>query len=148
MSDLNCFVFEGRLVKNAELGYFDQNSAYCKFAVANDESYKDQNGEYQNIPTFIDCVCKGKFAEAMCKHLVKGRALRVMGRIKQQRWTKDNVNYSKLIVKVQEIHLSPLNSQSETQTQNYNNNQEYQQKPAQEFVADDFDDDEPEFIPF
>lgn len=108
MSDMNVIVIEGRLTKSAELSYFSDGTAYCQFSLANNESYKDQNGEYQNIPSFFECAMKGNYAKSMSQHLLKGRAVRIVGRLKQQRWEKDGQKYSRIIVKINALHLGPL----------------------------------------
>lgn len=152
MSNLNCVVLEGHLTKQAEMGYFQDQTPYCNFSIAVNDSWKNPNGEYESIASFIECTMKGKYAEAMCKHLTKGRALRVLGRLKQNRWQKDGQNYSKLIVKVQEIYLSPLNNNQESgnySKPNYqnNSNQNYQASQNYESYSEPAES-EPDFIPF
>lgn len=144
MSDLNCFIFEGHVVKNAELAYFNPESPYCTFSVACNESYKDMQGNYQNIPTYIDCVIKGKYAQMKCPEITKGRSCRVVGRLKQNKWEKDGVTYTRYIVKVKELRFYP----GFNQDGNTENKQSYPQKAPQEFQMDDYSDEEPEFIPF
>lgn len=146
MSNLNCVILEGHLVKQAEMGYFQDQTPYCNFSIAVNDSWKNQNGEYENIASFIECTMKGKYAEAMCKHLTKGRGLRVLGRLKQNRWSKDGQNYSKIVVRVQEVYLSPLSNQ---ETGNYSkpvNN--YQENAPAEYHNYEQPQDEPAFIPF
>lgn len=147
MSNLNVTVLEGHLVKNAELGYFSDQSAYCNFSIANNESYKNQNGEYENIPSFFDCSIKGKYAETMCKNLLKGRGITIVGRLKQSRWEKDGQKYSRVYIKVQEIHLSPMAA-----TNGGTASHTFQPMKQQDYYPENLDvdigDDEPEFIPF
>lgn len=148
MSNLNCVILEGHLTKQAEMGYFQDQTPYCNFSIAVNDSWKNQNGEYENIASFIECTMKGKYAESMCKHLVKGRALRVLGRLKQQRWNKDGQNFSKIVVRVQEIYLSPLSNQDGGNYQKPVNNSGYQapQQNYSSYAAPA--ESEPEFIPF
>lgn len=146
LSNLNVVIVDGHLTKNAELGYFSDQTAYCNFSLANNESYKKADGTYENIASFFDCAIKGKYAEVMCKHLLKGREVKVVGRLKQQRWEKDGMKYSRVIIKVEQIYFGANNSG--------NNNQEsttFEKKPAQEFESDDIVENEGydmEFIPF
>lgn len=108
MSDLNVVVIEGRLTKAAELSYFADGTAYSNFSIANNETFKNQDGSYGSVASYFDCTIKGKYAEAMVKHLLKGRAVKVVGRLKQQRWSKDGQNYSKIVLKCDEIHPAPI----------------------------------------
>lgn len=148
MSNLNVTVLEGHLVKNAELGYFQDQSAYCNFSIANNESYKNQNGEYENIPSFFDCSIKGKYAEAMCKNLLKGRGITIVGRLKQSRWEKDGQKFSRVYIKVQEIHLAPMASNGGTAPQTNSYQPVKQEDYYPENLDVDLGDEGPEFIPF
>ena len=145
MSNLNCSIIEGHLVRAAESSYFRDGTPYCNFSIANNESYKKQDGTWENIPSYFDCTMKGKYAEVMAKHLLKGRGVRVVGRLKQQRWEKDGQKFSRVVIKVQELYLSPL--QNNENSGNYQQN--YQQNHAPEKVPQEFNADfnfEPEFV--
>lgn len=136
MSDTNVFTCDGRLVRNAELSYWQDGTPYCKFSLGNNKTYKDQNGEYQSISSYFDFIVKGKFAESMAKYLTKGRAMTVVSRAKQQRWEADGQKYSKVVFEVQEMNLWPQNTEKQTG---------YQQKQN---VQAEQSEQEPEFIPF
>lgn len=113
MANINSVVVEGNLVKAADLSHWGDGTAYIRFTIANNEYYKNENGEYESIPSFIDCQCKGAYAEAMAKHLLKGRRITVIGRLKQQRWTDDQgTKHSAMVVRVNEISLSPFGNNS------------------------------------
>ena len=108
MSNINQVVLEGNLTAAATLSRWTDGTAYCRFTIANNESYKDQNGQWQDIVSFIDCQIKGAYAEAMAKHLLKGRRVTVAGRIKQNRWTDEQNNkYSAIYIKVSNVSLAP-----------------------------------------
>lgn len=53
MSNLNYVVVEGHLTKAAELSHFADGTPYCNFSIACNETFKNQNGEYENIPSFL-----------------------------------------------------------------------------------------------
>ena len=105
MSDLNFVVLNGRLVKSAELSRWTDGTPYCNFTIGNNETWKNQNGEYESIGSFFDCTMKGAYAETMSKHLLKGRQIIVEGRLKQTRWESDGQKYSRIVVRVANIHL-------------------------------------------
>ena len=113
MSNINLVCIEGNLTKAAELSRWTDGTPYCKFTIACNESYKDKDGNWVDIASFIDCMCKGGYAESMSKHLLKGRRITVTGRLKQNRW-KDESGTSRtaVIVKVQDISLAPGNFQA------------------------------------
>ena len=108
MGNINSVIIEGNLTKSAELGHWTNGTAYCRFTIANNESYKDDAGNWVDIPSFFDCVMKGNYAESMHKHLLKGRRVTVQGRLKQNKWKDENGNSKfAVIIKVDEISLAP-----------------------------------------
>lgn len=108
MSNINSVIIEGNLVAAAQLSRWNNGTPYCRFTVANNESYKDNAGTWIDIPSYFDCLMKGAYAESMSKHLLKGRRVTVKGRLKQSRWTDDKGNKrSAVIIKVEEVSLAP-----------------------------------------
>ena len=108
MSNINNVIIEGNLVKAAELSHWSNGTPYCKFTIANNESYKDEQGNWVDIPSFFDCILKGNFAESMHKHLLKGRRITVQGRLKQNKWKDENgISKFAVVIKVEELSLAP-----------------------------------------
>lgn len=108
MGNINIAVVEGNLTRAAELSFWSDGTPYCKFTVANNESWKTAEGNYESIPSYIDCLLKGKYAESMSKYLTRGRRITVTGRLKQQSWTADDgQKHSRIVIKVSEISLAP-----------------------------------------
>lgn len=108
MSNINVVIVEGNLVKAAELSRWGNGTPYCKFTIANNESYKDEQGNWIDIPSFFDCILKGNYGEAMSKHLLKGRHVTVKGRLKQNKWKDEGgVQHYAIVIKVEELSLAP-----------------------------------------
>ena len=152
MANINHVIVEGNLTKAAELSRWSDGTPYIRFTIANNEYYKKENGEYESIPSFFDCQCKGVYAESMSKHLLKGRRITVDGRLKQQRWTDDQgVKHSAVVVRVKEISLSPFGNNSfrpseEGQQNEARRYEEDNYQPENNYDASMFDDSEE--IPF
>lgn len=152
MANINHVIVEGNLTKAAELSRWSDGTPYIRFTIANNEYYKKENGEYESIPSFFDCQCKGAYAEAMSKHLLKGRRITVDGRLKQQRWTDDQgIKHSAVVVRVKEISLSPFGNNSfrpseEGQQNEARRYEEDNYQPENNYDASMFDDSEE--IPF
>lgn len=152
MANINHVIVEGNLTKAAELSRWSDGTPYIRFTIANNEYYKKENGEYESIPSFFDCQCKGAYAEAMSKHLLKGRRITVDGRLKQQRWTDDQgVKHSAVVVRVKEISLSPFGNNSFRPSDESQQNEERRYEadnyqPENNYDASMFDDSEE--IPF
>ena len=152
MGNINRVIIEGNLTKAAELSRWSNGTPYCKFTIANNESYKDDAGNWVDIPSFFDCIMKGNYAEAMHKHLLKGRHVTVEGRLKQNKW-KDEAGASKyaVIIKVDEVSLAPGSFQAKEQQQDagYNGAANYQQSaPAADDNYSSQDFNIPDEIPF
>lgn len=155
MGNINSVIIEGNLVKGAELSSWSDGTPYCRFTVANNESYKDSAGNWVDIPSFFDCVIRGKYGESMHKHLLKGRHVTVTGRLKQSKWKdKDGVNHFAVIIKVNEVSLAPGSFQAKDEGQQggapsfkQNNQQNYEQDQGEYYPPADenFSDSE---IPF
>lgn len=154
MANINQVVVEGNLTQAATLSRWGDGTPYIRFTVANNEYYK-KGEEYESVPSYIDCICKGAYAEAMAKHLLKGRRITVTGRLKQNRWTDDQGNkHSAIVVKVNEISLAPFGNNSfrpSQQNEQYNNSSA--QMPEDNYGnQDDYSDcgmfDNSEEIPF
>jgi len=142
MGSINTVVVEGNLVKSADLSHWPDGTPYMRFTIANNETYKDAQGQWQSIPSYFDCQCKGKYAEAMAKYLLKGKHISVTGRLKQQRWKDENEQmHSAIVIKVAEISLPPM-AKSDGSGQ-----QTYQPEPDVPEVSDEMFDGN-EVIPF
>lgn len=74
----------GRLTAKPELRYTNSNKAYCRFSLAVQRNYKNQNGEYES--DFINCEIWDKQAENLCNYQDKGSKIALEGRIQFTRY--------------------------------------------------------------
>ena len=88
MNNLNSILLEGNLARDPELRYTPQGTPTCTLTLASQRSYK-LDGERVEEVSFIDATTSGKLATVCAEHLSKGRGIRVVGRIKQERWEAD-----------------------------------------------------------
>ncbi len=87
MSNLNQILIEGNLVKNPELRHTPKGTPVCTFSVASNRFYKqDQDEEFQKEVSFFDITTWTELANNCANTLKKGRGVRVIGRLKQDRW--------------------------------------------------------------
>lgn len=156
MGNINRVIVEGNLTQSAELSRWTDGTPYIRFTIAYNDSYKNkQTGEWDSIPSFFDCQCKGAYAEAMSKHLLKGRRISVEGKLKQQTWTDDQgIKHSRVIIRVDNISLAPFGnnsfrpSEAAQQTAEAQQNEYNYQSTPENYDASMFDDQMPEDIPF
>ncbi len=84
--DLNCFVGIGRLTRDPELRYTPSGRAVCKFGLAINRSYKNQEGNNVEDTLFINVSSWGRQAEYCSQFLKKGRRIAVNGELRSNNW--------------------------------------------------------------
>lgn len=84
--DLNCFVGIGRLTRDPELRYTPSGRAVCRFGLAINRSYKNQDGNNVEDTLFINISVWGKQAEYCSQFLKKGRRIAVSGELRSNNW--------------------------------------------------------------
>ena len=104
MNALNSILIEGNVVRDAVIKETPRGTQVCTFSIASNRYYR-QDDEYEQETSFFEVETWAKLAEACGKNCLKGRGIRVVGRLKQDRWTSpEGKNFSK--VKVVAEHLS------------------------------------------
>jgi single-strand DNA-binding protein len=104
MSDLNHVGLVGRVTRDTELKYTVNGTPMCYFGLAVDR-VKKVNEEWKQVPSFFNFTLFGKKAEGVAKYLVKGQIISLEGHLEEDRWSKDGVNHSKMVVVVDKIQL-------------------------------------------
>jgi single-strand DNA-binding protein len=107
MNNLNSILIEGNLVRDPELAYTAKGTAVCKFTVACNRTWK-QEEELQKEVSFFDVSAWTRLAEVCGEYLKKGRGVRVVGRLKQDRWTDpDGKGRSKVFIVAEHVEFKP-----------------------------------------
>jgi single-strand DNA-binding protein len=86
MNSLNSILIEGNLTKDPALTETPKGTPVCKMTVASNRFYR-QDEELQKEVSFFEVEVWSRLAEACAANLTKGRGVRVVGRLKQDRWT-------------------------------------------------------------
>ena len=96
MNSLNSVLVEGNLTADPEKKVLESGSIQCVFTVASNR-YFIKDGEKKSEVSFFAVEVWNKTAELCLKTLSKGRGVRVVGRLKQDRWAdKDGVSHSRV----------------------------------------------------
>jgi single-strand DNA-binding protein len=103
MNSLNSILLEGNLVRDPEQKTLPSGSAVCDFTVASDRFYK-QNEALEKEVSYFDVEAWSRLRAACTQNLKKGRGVRVVGRLKQDRWT-DPEGRSRSRVKIVAEHV-------------------------------------------
>ena len=107
MNNLNSILLEGNLVADPELRYTPKGAAVCSFRVACNRFYK-QEEELQKEVSYFDVTAWNRQAEVCNEYLTKGRGVRVVGRLKQDRWEDaDGKTRSKVHVVAEHVEFKP-----------------------------------------
>jgi single-strand DNA-binding protein len=105
-------------VKDPELSYTPKGVAVCKFAVACNRAFK-QDEQLQKEVSYFDVTTWTRLAEVCGEYLKKGRGVRVVGRLKQDRWTDtDGKPHSRVLIVAEHVEFKPqLKKDGETPTE-------------------------------
>lgn len=107
MNNLNSVLIEGNLTRDPELKYTPKGSAVCSFVLASNRYFK-QDGETQKEVAFFDVTTWSRLAEVCGEYLKKGRGVRVVGRLKQDRWTSpEGQGRSKVTIVAEHVEFKP-----------------------------------------
>jgi len=107
MNNLNSLLIEGNLVRDPELSFTTKGTAVCKFTVACNRYFK-QDQETQKEVSFFDVTTWARLAEACGEYLKKGRGVRVVGRLSQDRWTDtDGKPHSRVTIVAEHVEFKP-----------------------------------------
>jgi single-strand DNA-binding protein len=107
MNNLNSILLEGNLVRDPEISYTPKGTPVCNFSVACNRYYK-QEEELQEEVSYFDVTVWNRLAEVCKEYLAKGRGVRVVGRLKQDRWEdNDGKTRSKVHIVAEHVEFKP-----------------------------------------
>lgn len=125
---MSIITIAGRLTKDAELRYLQDQSPLAKISIAeNIYNGKEQTAQYW------DCTLFGKRAESTAKYLTKGSAVTIWGEPRKRKYQgKDGIEREAIDIRITDITL-----------QSSPNRQQAQQQAQQAQPREDIDDDIP-----
>lgn len=98
---MNVVTLVGRLVRDPDVRYTDEQKAIAKFSLAIDRPPKDGNKQAD----FPNCVAFGKTAEILGKYCKKGKRVGVQGSLRTGSYDKDGVKHYTTDVVVDRLEL-------------------------------------------
>jgi single-strand DNA-binding protein len=137
MTDLNHVITIGRLTRDIserDFAYTTGGTARLNLSIAVNRSEK-RNGAWQDKVSYFDVTVWGKTAETIKAFLYKGKQIAIEGYLDQQRWEKDGIKYSKVVIIADRVQLLGGNEQQSA-------------PQAQGYAPAGRGDDYPEDIPF
>lgn len=89
---INRVILIGNLGRDPEVRTLESGTMVAKFSVATNESYKDRNGEWQDLTEWHDVVVWRALAERAQQQLKKGSQVYVEGKLTHRTWQDQNGN--------------------------------------------------------
>jgi len=107
MNNLNSILIEGNLVKDPVLRSTPKGTQVCTLRLASNRYYKQDTG-FEREVSFFDVETWARLAEACYAKGKKGRGVRVVGRLKQDRWNSpDGKSQSKISIVAEHVEFRP-----------------------------------------
>jgi len=120
---MNRIILIGRLTKDPELKYLQNEKCVCNFSMAVDRKHKDAEGN--KGVDFFNVTVWNKAAETIKTYVQKGHKLMVEGRVEFENWT-DNDGNKRTSTSVVLENFEFLQSKERTES---NNTSDYEQSP-------------------
>ena len=117
MNNLNSVLIEGNLVRDPEYRTTTKGTSVCKFTVASNRYYKQDDG-FEKEVSYFDVESWSKIADSVNNRGKKGLGVRVVGRLKQERWIgNDGKAMSKVVIVAEhvEYRAETKNDSAETE---------------------------------
>jgi single-strand DNA-binding protein len=110
MNNLNSILIEGNLVRDPLLRTTVRGTHVCAFSIASNRYYR-QGTDFEREVGYFDIESWGKLADAVYDKGHKGLGVRVVGRLKQDRWTgTDEKTHSKIAIVAEHVEFRPENN--------------------------------------
>jgi single-strand DNA-binding protein len=107
MNNLNSILIEGILVRDPLLRTTSKGTSLCTFSLASNRFFKQDSGLEKEVG-FFDVETWAKLAEHCYNQGRKGRGVRVVGRLKQSRWTgQDGKTHARISIVAEHVEFRP-----------------------------------------
>jgi single-strand DNA-binding protein len=107
MNNLNSILIEGNLTKDPQLSSTPKGTQICTFPIASNRYYNHDSG-MEKETSFFQVETWSRLAEACYNKGKKGRGVRVVGRLKQERWTgSDGKPQSRVTIVAEHVEFRP-----------------------------------------
>lgn len=118
MDSINSVVIEGNLVRDVTFKETTKGTHLCTFSIAANRNFTSSNGDISKEVSYFDVETWGAVADECVKKGEKGRGIRLVGRLKQNRWTgTDGKNYSRITIIAEHAEFRPAFKKKEQNTE-------------------------------
>ena len=103
MNNLNSVLIEGNMVRDPIVRSTPKGTQVCNFSIASNRYYR-QDTNFEKEVGFFDVEAWGRLVDTCISQGRKGRGVRVVGRLKQGRWTGDDgKNHSRVSIVAEHV---------------------------------------------
>jgi len=103
MNNLNSVLIEGNMVRDPTVRSTPKGTQVCNFSIASNRYYR-QDTNFEKEVGFFDVEAWGRLVDTCISQGRKGRGVRVVGRLKQGRWTGDDgKNHSRVSIVAEHV---------------------------------------------
>jgi single-strand DNA-binding protein len=107
MNNLNSILIEGNLVKDPRFRSTPRGTSVCTFNLASNRFFKQDSGLEKEV-SYFEVETWGKLADQVHNQGRKGRGIRAVGRLKQERWTgNDGKAQSHIVIVAEHVEFRP-----------------------------------------
>ena len=85
-SQTNTVIIEGNLTRDPEVKTTPKGTPVCNFSLASNRYYTVDDEQKKDV-FFFDVEAWSSLAESCGRHLVKGKGIKVVGTLRQDKWT-------------------------------------------------------------
>ena len=108
MEYINNLIIDGNLTKDPEFKEISDGVEVCNFSIACNRRYKVKD-EWKEEVSYFEITAWKNGDEDYRKNLQKGRGVRVIGRLKQDRWEDpDGGNRSKVKIIAEHVYIKHI----------------------------------------
>jgi len=109
MNNLNSILLEGNMVGDPLIRTTPKGTSVCNFSVATNRYFKqDSAAAFEKETSFFDIEVWGRLAGSCSVQGRKGRSVRVVGRLRQDRWANPSgENRSRVVIVAEHVEFRP-----------------------------------------
>jgi single-strand DNA-binding protein len=133
MNNLNSIIIEGNMACDPQFHITPKGTPVCEFSLVSNRYFNNNDGLEREV-SFFKVETWGKLAEACNKKGKKGSGVRVVGRLKQDRWQgEDGKPRARIFIVAEHVEFRPELSNETLQISEENAGQ----YDGQEVLSDD-----------
>lgn len=112
---INKVLISGNIGGDPSLRQTASGMQVLSFSVAVNDRVKGEDGQWTDLPNWIDCTMFGARAQSVSRFLSKGSKVAIEGKLRWSQWERDGKKRSKIEVVVDEIEFMTSRSDAPSQ---------------------------------